>query len=327
METNSKSGKIKLYWQLIGAMLVGLFVVVAVACYAPGRKPSAKQDDKKRKTGQGIPFEGGIFNASGVAQIPGTDAVLFVDDDRKGEKLLWMRLDAAGRQVGRVEEVALDTNVEDPEGITFDGTYFYIISSQSNPKSGAQPGLIRFSFDHAGRTAHVAGTVSDLREFLVARVPELKNEGERKGKDDGLNIEGIAWDPQGSRLLLGLRSPLAQGRALLLPLKQRDPLGPFSVDNLTLDGTNAITLPLGGNGIRDIAYDGDSKSFLIVSGPTEQGTSDEFSLWQWDGSGAPIKKASLDAEMKPEGVTRFNTGAGSFILLFGDASSYLKLDR
>jgi hypothetical protein len=38
----------------------------------------------------------------------------------------------------------------------------------------------------------------------------------------GLNVEGVAWDRQKRRLLLGLRSPVVNGHALVVPLKLRD---------------------------------------------------------------------------------------------------------
>jgi hypothetical protein len=44
-------------------------------------------------------FDGGKFDASGVADVPGTDGVLFVDNGREGQ-VFWMGLDQNGGQVG-----------------------------------------------------------------------------------------------------------------------------------------------------------------------------------------------------------------------------------
>ena len=44
-----------------------------------------------------------------------------------------------------------------------------------------------------------------------------------KYKDGGINVdEGMASDPLNKRLLLGLRSPVVEGNALIVPLKLRD---------------------------------------------------------------------------------------------------------
>ena len=91
-----------------------------------------------------------------------------------------------------------------------------------------------------------------IRSFLIANVPELRGL-EAKDDDGGVNVEGIAYDPASDRLMLGLRSPLANGKALVVPIKLRDPRGQFSTANLLPPGP-AVQLQLGNYGIRDIEY-------------------------------------------------------------------------
>jgi hypothetical protein len=148
-----------------------------------------------------------------------------------------------------------------------------------------------------------------------------------KGEDGGLNIEGIAWDPVNSRLLLGLRSPVRAGQALLLPVTLRDVNGAFTADNLDLANSQLIQLSLGGAGIRDIQYDSTLKSFLLISGAPENIKRSDFILWRWDGSSAPRQLFQLDPLIKPEGITEIKRGDAGFILMVGDASRYLKLDH
>ena len=282
----------------------------------------------------GTPLTGGPFEASGVAEVPGTDSVLFVDDN-KGGHVLWMQVDSAGKQKGSIKEVALGVVVADPEGITFDGNYFYVIGSQSDPRAGEGNALVRFVFDAAAGALHgSAEVISDLRPFLVANVPELKAIGDKKGEDGGLNIEGIAWDPNPVRagLLLGLRSPVPGESALIVPIKLRDVRAPFTVDNLQLGGST-IKLALGGLGIRDIQYDGRLKSFLLIAGAPEHGAKEDFTLWEWNGDpdqskveSQPRKEVTLDRGMKPEGVTHIGPSNGGFIFIVGDANSSFKLD-
>jgi hypothetical protein len=281
--------------------------------------------------GAATPFQGGTFEASGVVFVRGSNGVLMVDDSRTGE-VLWMQVDGAGRQVGPIKAIPLGVSVKDPEAITSDGNYFYIIGSQSEANAGDQNALVRFTFDAASQTVLKAESLPNLRDFLLANVPEL-NTG-LKASEGGLNIEGIAWDYKRACLLLGLRSPFGKdGSALLVALKLRNPAGSFSVDNLQLVEPNVIPLNLGGLGIRDIQYDLGSNSFLIISGAPENLAKSEFTLWEWSGSvdqtgsePALHKEQVLDPRIKPEGITYVEVGGRKFVLVVCDANSYLKLD-
>lgn len=273
----------------------------------------------------GSPIIGGEYEASGVVHVPGTDFVLIVDDGMEYGVLL-MQVDQSGRQVGNVTPVRIGAAIENPEGITCDGTRFYMVGSQSSPKKGQMNAIARFSLDPNTKTVSGVEVIRDLRTLLISRVPGLRGDAEMKGEDGGLNIEGIAWDPPNSRLLLGLRSPVRAGQALLLPVKLRDANGPFTADNLDLANSQLIELSLGGMGVRDIQYDSTLKSFLLISGAPENIKRSEFVLWQWDGASAPKRLAQLDPIIKPEGITEMKFGDSGFIFMVGDANRYLKLD-
>jgi hypothetical protein len=273
-------------------------------------------------------FDGGKFEASGVADVPGTEGVLFVDNGRGGQ-VFWMSLDRNGRQAGAIKPVGLGVGIEDIEGVTTDGTYFYVVSSQSRPKAVAKEGLVRFKFDARSQSVEAVESISGLKRFLVENVAELRREGDRKGKDGGLNIEGLAWDTRRGRLLLGLRSPIVDGRALLVPLRLRDPRGAFSIDNLEVEGSKAIRLSLGGIGIRGIEYDGRANVFRIISGAAEDQGQTDFGLWEWNGDEQqPVLRETnrFDPKLKPEGVARVTAGGRDFMLVVFDASGYTVVD-
>lgn len=325
--------------QVIAVMLsVGLALYIAQRSFGP-QKPAIETSSKGKAklkiagSGAGTSFTGGTFEASGVINVSGTNGVLIVDDNRPGE-VLWIQLDESGRQVGEVKPIPLGVTVDDPEGITSDGTYFYIAGSQSKPNAGELNALVRFAFDPTTQTVQKAEAMTNLRDWLINNVPELKGEGEKKGGEGGLNIEGIGWDFKRGRWLLGLRSPLGKDdRALIVAIKLRNPAGAFSTDNLQLAEPHAIGLPLGGLGVRDIQYDPESNSFLIIAGAPEHHEKAQFTLWEWDGSvessgseAALRKESDLDARIKPEGLAHVEIGARKFILIVGDSSSYFKLD-
>ncbi|MFN2498930.1 MAG: DUF3616 domain-containing protein [Pyrinomonadaceae bacterium] len=273
-------------------------------------------------------FVGGRFEASGVAGVQGTDGVLFVDNGRVGQ-VFWMSLDQNGKQVGSIKTVALGVNIEDIEGITTDGTYFYVVSSQSRPKAIATEGLVRFKLDVRSQSVAGVESISGLKKFLVENVAELRGEGERNGKEGGLNIEGLAWDPRQGRLLLGLRSPIIDGHALVVPLKLRNLRGAFSLQNLEVENSKAIRLSLGGLGIRGIEYDGQANGFKIISGASEQQQLTDFGLWEWNGDAkqqALREMNKFDKTLKPEGVARATAGNRNFLIVVFDAGGYTIID-
>jgi hypothetical protein len=328
----------------IVAQVMGVVLAVMLALYVNSMRTGSektvietnskgKAKVKTAKPSAGTPFSGGTFEASAVAFVPGTNGVLFVDDNKQDE-VFWMQLDDSGHQVGAVKPIALGGVAEDPEGITYDGTFFYVLGSQSKLGGGDRNALVRFTFDPATQSVQKTETITNLRDFLISNVPELKGEGEKKGTEGGLNIEGIAWDFKRGRWLLGLRSPQTKdGQALVVAIKLKNPTGAFTADNLQLAEPHAIALPLGGLGIRDIQYDSELNLFLIISGAPEHHEKSEFTLWEWDGSvdqppgEAALRRGSdLDAKMKPEGVTHVEIGGKKFVFIVGDASVYFKLE-
>ncbi|HEX8091538.1 MAG TPA: DUF3616 domain-containing protein, partial [Blastocatellia bacterium] len=326
------------------AQILAVVLSVGLALYITQRnsgteKPVAEINSKGKAKmkiatpGAGTEFKGGVFEASGVVQVPGTNGVYFIDDSKPGQ-IFWMEMDQSGKQVGeQVKPIDFGASVADPEGIAYGASFFYVVGSQSHAEVGDRNALVRFAFDSGNQSMTKVDVIANLRDFLLERVPDLKDVGGAAANDGGLNVEGIAWDIPNERLLLGLRSPLAGGKALVIPIKLRDPLGSFSKENLEVAGS-AIRLSLGGLGIRDIQYDAKSASFLIIAGPSSRGeTTAEYSLWEWNGDAdqssadsAPREMTKLDSKMKPEGVTRAEIGGRKFIFVVGDGSSYMKVD-
>ena len=146
-------------------------------------------------------------------------------------------------------------------------------------------------------------TIARLKAWLVDQVPELEGIDPSRANED-FNIEGLAWDSAGARLLLGFRTPVVDGQALIVPITLRDAKGAFAVENLQAE--RALRVPLGGVGIRGLEHDPRTKSILIIAEPSSgKGGSGGFSLVDWT-PGAPDVRAvtTFDPSMQPEGVTR-----------------------
>jgi hypothetical protein len=105
----------------------------------------------------------------------------------------------------------------------------------------------------------------------------------------------------------------------------RDPRGAFSIDNLEIEGSKAIRLPLRGVGIRGIEYDRREKVFRIISGAAEDQDQTDFGLWEWNGDEkqpALREMTRFDDRLKPEGVARVTTGGRDFLIVVFDSSGY-----
>jgi hypothetical protein len=258
-------------------------------------------------------LSGGPFEASGAVEAPG-GGVLFVDDGRP-DAVMFMRLD--GDAAGTPVAVPIGASVADPEGITTDGTYVYVVGSQSRGRSDGA-GLVRFRFEAAKREAEGAESIADLTSLLSRRLPALGASGKKRGP---LNIEGLAWDAKRGRLLLGLRGPLDGKHALLVPVKIRDPKGAFAAANLEIG--EPIRLDLGGSGVRGIEADGDA-FWILAGGVGNAGTS---RLVQWDGAGAAVRVAATFPDgLKPEGVVRTTVDGKARTLVLCDTSRYMLMD-
>jgi hypothetical protein len=116
----------------------------------------------------------------------------------------------------------------------------------------------------------------DPRLEKAIRLDVDKDEG-LAPDNGGFNIEGLTARADGKSVLLGLRSPLLGGEAVLIPLQDPDAV---------IAGTqkphlgSPIKVDLGGRGIRSIEYSAAAGAYFIVAGPAGKG-SGTFDLFRW----------------------------------------------
>jgi hypothetical protein len=115
--------------------------------------------------------------------------------------------------------------------------------------------------------------LSGLRLCELARKPPEKG---------GLNIEGLARTREGT-LLIGLRSPLSQNKAVLIPLLNGNELVMGTEMEAKLG--DPIFLDLGSRGIRDIAFWQAMNVYVIVAGSATD--AEDFALFTWTVDGTP----------------------------------------
>jgi hypothetical protein len=130
-------------------------------------------------------------------------------------------------------------------------------------------------------------------------------------KDGGLNIEGLAATPEGG-LFIALRSPLAEGKALLVPLLNPAELATGKQARFG----EGIQLDLGGQGVRDLVWTG-REYFLIAGHPTDGG---KQQLYRWAGPGKtpePLEHGSFK-HFNPEAITAYGAAEHPRLLVLSD---------
>ena len=193
-------------------------------------------------------------------------------------QLLWM-VGSHSLKRGRAKtEFDARKNLETLDQVKPDANRFflgYVILRKNKNKQ------FRFSLSEDGNNTRAAqlrcdATTSELldeirRDSLFTRFCD-KNGG-IPGKDNGINIEGLACAPDG-RVLLGMRGPVLRGIAIVLELApERIDSPDTKADQLQLTkiGPTGLKyrrhfLDLAGYGIRDLCWDGDD--LLVLAGPT-----------------------------------------------------------
>ena len=254
----------------------------------------------------------GVHEPSAILQLP--DGRFLVVEDEQSHPLSLVTIDAAGG----VETVALKAGLlqmfsdfwrlDDLEGLALDRAGFvYAITSHSRDDDGdekkSRERLVRFRIDghKVVDTKVVEGLKSTLTErhpvlAAAARMQDVKGGG-------GLNIEALEISPDQKRLLIGFRSPVHDGRALVAIVE--NPSGIFESDEAPRVAAVLEELDLGGHGIRGLSYVPTLGAYLVIGGPVSRERA-KFDLWLWSGHrGAPARRvtvAGLRSLERAEGV-------------------------
>ena len=82
-------------------------------------------------------------------------------------------------------------------------------------------------------------------------------------------------------------------------------------------------------GIRDICYDEQTGSFLILLGRSTSRSDAPFQLGTWNGGSAKVRllDVAFHRSMKPEGVTTFRSGDVTKVLVVDDDGGYAVFDH
>lgn len=239
----------------------------------------------------------GIFEPSAIQQLP--DGRFLVVEDEKQHPLSLVSMASDGQIESLPVEREADNllgKLDDLEGLALDAAgNIYAITSHSRDGDGnekrARNKLVRFGIE--GSRVIAPKVVTDLKATLTithpvlaaaAEILDVKTEG-------GLNIEALEITPVTQHLLIGLRSPLLDGRAIIARIE--NPAALFDAGEAPRVSSELETLDLGGHGMRGMSWIPALNGYLVISGPVAR-EQVHFRLWFWSGRPhEPARPATL----------------------------------
>lgn len=272
----------------------------------------------------------GMCDASAAVAL---DNAMFIVADDESNTLCIYSADRPGPPDQRLPWDAflgIDSTKKDPpeadiEGAAvLDGRIYWITSHGRNKDGTLRPGRQRFFAMEVVKAAGgwearpFGAPYEELAERLVA-APTLRHlelekslrSGDKKSKrlapkKEGLNIEGLCAVPESGTLLIALRNPRPDGKALLVPLLNpaavlAEEKPPHFGDPILLDLSFERQGERFEPGIRSISYSPRHEGYLIIAGPHDE--EKVFAAFRWSGrpGDSPVLlRAATDALNGPE---------------------------
>lgn len=275
-----------------------------------------------------IPLNG-LYEPSAIQQL--TDGRFLVAEDEKDTPFSLLTMLPDGSTA--TEPLIVDAepngpgNLDDLEGLATDSRGFvYAITSHSRNSKGeekrSREKLLRFRIE--GNRLTSPRSVNDLKRALTDRHPVLARASvitDVKG-EGGFNIEALEFLEDQQQLMIGFRSPLDVGQALVAVI--RNPAAMFEPGTVPEVSPELIRLDLGGHGLRGMSWMPSLRGYLLISGPVAKEQT-QFQLWFWSGQ-ANAQPRRTEVDCLPgfehaEGVTPAIIDGKTRILIVSDDGS------
>ena len=294
-----------------------------------------------QSTGSVIYKEGkfyNIFEPSGATTMP--DGKVLIVEDESGEnalKLIEVDNDGDIVEIGNLYlpkaiKKRFKKDIEDIEALASKKNIVYAITSHSLSRSGKaqkkREQLIRFKYEDG--SIENFDTYGELKKDLYKEFSSFFKAGVFSA--DEINIEGLCYDKVGKRLLLGFRSPVKDGKAIIIAIENPDEV---FLEKKRPQFSKPIFINLYGLGIRDITYDSFKDGYWIIAGSVSNRDS-QFQLWYLDRKSLELSFVKEHPDMGyGEGITIINQESNVPSLLIvqdnglkpNKAADYLLIDR
>ncbi|MCC6880300.1 MAG: DUF3616 domain-containing protein [Rhodocyclaceae bacterium] len=271
----------------------------------------------------------GVHEPSAIQQLPDGRFLVAEDEKERPFSLVTLLPDGAVRSTAlEIDAGGELAKLDDLEGLTLDaaGRVYAITSHSRSGKGKEKPSrekLLRFRVE--GNRMVSPAVCTGLKAALVASHPALaeaaavrdvKNEG-------GLNIEALEMSPDGGRLLIGLRSPLLDGRAVLATLA--NPSAVFDADMAPVLSPQLTLLDLDGDGLRALSWIAALDGYLLIGGPGARAQA-PFRLWFWRGRAGDAPRragvAGLAGLARAEGISPARLDGREGLVIVSDDGSH-----
>lgn len=261
-----------------------------------------------------------LYEPSGAASLSDGRVIVVEDDGDRPVRLFSLTLNKSELSLSPESLKGEITKVQDFEGVS-EGkdNEIFLITSHSTSKKGerkkTREKLIKLTLK--GERISKIQVVGNLLPFIQKKLKDsLKLE---KKELEEINIEGLAFNATQETLLIGLRSPVFNGMALILPL-----LNPYDLFSKKQDPifNDIITLDLEGAGIRAITYDTKRNRFLIAGEAKNKKGKLRSRIWAWDGlqntKATRIEVPKIKEVKNIEGMTIVHREGTSYLLFVCD---------
>jgi hypothetical protein len=286
----------------------------------------------------------GCYEPSAIQQLPDGRFLVVEDEKRHPLSLVTIGADevvsSKALSAGLFQMFSAFWKLDDLEGLALDRAGFvYAITSHSRDDDGkekkSREKLVRFRIE--GNRVVNPKVVDGLKHAMTARHPLLaaaaKVQDVKTG--GGLNIEALEISPDPQRLLIGFRSPLSDGRAVIASVE--NPTEVFEADEAPRIAVALEEIDLGGQGIRGLSYIPSIGEYVVIGGPMSRPQA-PFDLWLWSGrQGASARRVTVPGQQgfkRAEGVGPAVIDGKQCIIIVSDdgdrkagrCASYLLLD-
>lgn len=294
-------------------------------CFTPAEGDNADVTLKETPAFQPLT---GTFEPSAIQQLP--DGRFLVVEDEKSQPLSLVTIGTGGQVASAaltpslLQMFSAFWKLDDLEGLALDKAGFvYAITSHSRDGSGdakrSREKLVRFRIE--GNRVVGPKVVNGLKPALTAAHPVLAAAAKLHAvkESGGLNIEALEFSLDQQRLLIGFRSPLHDGRAIIASVE--NPTEIFEAGESPRIATTLDELDLGGHGIRGLSYVPSLGEYLLIGGPVSRAQA-QFDLWLWSGRpGASARQATVPGLLgleHAEGVSPAVIGGVERIIIVSD---------
>ena len=360
-EKPGKDEKLKSAWigfaSRIIAQVLGAVATIVLGLAVAGKLPQCGTAETSNADPGATPADGATLtsslfeervngvehNISGIVAI-GEGKFLFCDNNVP-DALFELTLAADGTKAGPIVRRPLagvqPGQLDDIEALTLaekDGKRYVIgttsLLKRESKKTGtfgpAPNGLLRIAINEDGSLS--ADVVPDFRDWFLAQASELPASAAIEEPDkNGINVEGLAWDPTNSRLLFGVRTPAIGGKPAIIPVKVNDIGGAWDPSNFSAQSAVrlAVDTAAGEVGVRGIEYDPSRNAFLVLVGNATSQSKAPFTLHLWDGNASgtttALDKVKFDKKIKAESLVHATLGGKGAIVVADDAGGYAVL--